>query len=531
MGELNPNKPSVNLAMLKKSLEIDRTIYYTTRLPKLEEAGFPSKYLKNKKYRDYAHESIAKGLYNRTTINDLKDLNCRTSDPSCLSISSTKYFQSLFDASGNSNIRIENSQSIIVKDPNYFINLSKTLRDLRLEPYEIANYLGWKLVSDIFVFVKNIQYEFRGDCVLYLMQAQSSNHRAEHGVLNGAVGSMYVRKYFKPEWKTQVKEIVSYVKGAAKIFFQQSSIFSEASKKRAIEKLDAMQEYVAYPEEMLSKSAIDGYYRDLKMSNDQKENFANVAKFYVKKSFGRLGKIWNNDFWDLEVHQIVDTFNAFYSTMLNEFVITAGFLQDFNYAFNHPMYLNFAITGTTIGHEIFHGYDSEGMLYNKNGAKEPGQISSETSEKLRQYEKCVSNQYSGLEVKQLSNEYHINGNNTLRENLADIGGIRLAYYAYEIWTRNKSQEKTLPNLNFTTKQLFWIRSAQLHCSIIGDKRLKVLLEKDTYSPGGLRANGMLMFSNEFAKDFKCPTNSPMNPNEKCNNDHMWSTKINHKRIR
>ena len=59
------------------------------------------------------------------------------------------------------------------------------------------------------------------------------------------------------------------------------------------------------------------------------------------------------------------------------------------------------------------------------------------------------------------------------------------------------------------------------CSKFSDKRLKLLLEKDGYSPGGLRTNGMLMFSNEFAKDFKCPKNSPMNPIEKCNNDYMW----------
>ena len=105
---------------------------------------------------------------------------------------------------------------MIVKDPKYFSSLRKTIGDLNLKAFEMANYMGWKLVSDVFVFVKNVEHEFEGDCVKFLMEARSRNHRAEHGVLNGAVGSMYVRKYFKPEWKLEVQKMVSYIKSTAK---------------------------------------------------------------------------------------------------------------------------------------------------------------------------------------------------------------------------------------------------------------------------------------------------------------------------
>ena len=534
MEGLNPNEPNVNYEMLQRSLEIDRAIYHTTRLPKLANYGYHSKHLKDKIYRDYAFRSVAKGLkYKRTTMSDLEDLTCGTSDPNCPPISSIEYFQSLFDASGNSNIKINATQTVVIKDPMYFQNLSKTLETLKLEPYEIANYLGWKLVSDIFIFIKNIQHEFRGDCVNILMEARSTNHRAEHGVMNGAVGSMYIRKYFEPRWKLQVQKMVSYLKKAVKILFQESDMFSGVSTKRAIEKLDAMKDFVAYPEELLSKTAIDEYYQDLIISKDNhKANFQYIANFFIKKSFGRLGKIWNNNFWDLEVHQLVNTVNAYYEVLLNEFVITAGFLQDFNYSFDHPMYLNFAITGTTIGHEILHGFDTIGMMYGKNGEllNETGLWSTETHRKWNQYSNCISKLYGDLKVEQLSNRYRVNGERTLRENLADVGGIKLAYHAYKLWTRHFGEERVLPNLNFTSKQLFWIRSAQLHCSKIGNQRLKDMLMKDDHVPGGLRTDGMLMFSAEFAKDFKCPKNTPMNPIKNCSIENIWTENevLNHR---
>ena len=126
-----------------------------------------------------------------------------------------------------------------------------------------------------------------------------------------------------------------------------------------------------------------------------------------------------------------------------------------------------------------------------------------------------------LKVNQLSNELYVNGKQTLGENLADVGGIQLAYHAYEFWTTDFGEEDILPSLNFTQKQLFWIRSAQLHCSKFGDNALKYWLGYAAYPPGGLRTNGMLMFSNQFAKDFNCPKNSPMNPRKKCGVDNIW----------
>jgi predicted metalloendopeptidase len=340
---------------------------------------------------------------------------------------------------------------------------------------------------------------------------------------------MYLREYFNPTWKKQVEEMVSYVKKVAKLFLQKS--FNSNSK--IIKKLDAMKDFIAYPEEMLSKSAIDEYYRDLSISKDSlSENIKSIARFFINKSFARLGKRWNSDAWDLESHQVVNTVNAYYEILLNELVVAAGFLQEFNYAYDHPMYLNFAITGHTIGHEILHGFDNYGMLFDENGKHLDQPLLNETSGsnivnqyKWNQYSECLVQEYNKLNVTQLTcgHKHHINGEQTLRENFADVGGVKLAYYAFKLWTNTFGEDNLLPGLNFTSNQLFWIRSAQLHCSKFGDDALEDFLANDHYTPGGFRANGFLSFSEEFAKDFSCSKGTQMNPTRNCTVENLWPT--------
>ena len=264
MRILNPSQGLVNEGMLKRSLKIDYSIYKASRLPIIAKYGRSSKFFKDKKYRDYAFKNVAEALqYNTTTLSSLSKLTCGTTDKACTAPTWSEYIQSLFNASGNSHMKIQEEQKVIVKDPLYLMRLDETLEGLNIQPFEMANYLGWKVVTDFFIFLRNVRYEFQGDCTNYLMQGRSSNIRSEHGLLNGAVGSMYVREYFNPKWKKQVEEMVSYTKKVAKQFLQTS--FHPNSK--AIKKLEAMKEFIAYPEEMLSRSAIDEYYRDLSISN------------------------------------------------------------------------------------------------------------------------------------------------------------------------------------------------------------------------------------------------------------------------
>ena len=525
MDIINPDQPAINTMLLNRSLQIDLALYKITKFPELARYGYSSKHLKTKKLRDYGDKDLAEVLrYRKTAISDLPKLTCGTFDTNCTAPTWVEYFQYLVDASGNPHIKIKDTQKVIVKDVLYLEKLQHTLENLNIRRFEMANYLGWKIVSDIILVSRNLKYEFQENCVNFLMKGRSSNRRSELGLLNGAVGSMYVREYFNPKWKSQVQEMVTYVRKVAKLFIEKTTMMSSQSKRKALEKLAKMKEFIAYPEEMLSQSIIDEYYKDLTISNDNHaENIKAIAKFLIKKSFGRIGTKRKSDSWDLEFHQLVNTVNAHYERELNEFVIPAGYLQEFNYAYSHPMYLNFAITGYTVGHEILHAFDNIGRFFDLNGESLDGEgiWSDDTSVRWNEYSECIIHTYSNLVINLQSKQHHINGKNTLGENIADIGGIRLAYYAYVLWAKKYGKECIPPGLPFSARQLFWIRSAQLHCAKLGVNVLTELLEKDHYTPGGYRTNGYIMFSDEFAKDFNCPKNTPMNPTKNCTIKSFW----------
>ena len=510
LGILNPDEPTLNRLMLKRCHDIDFSLHQSTTFAKQLDLKYKDT-LKCKDYRDYARSDYAKSLgYIESTPSILDPLTCGTTDQNCPSIAWVDYLQLLSNASGNPQIRISNNQKIIVKDAYYLGNISRTLDNLNIKPFEMANYMGWKLVSNMFVFLKSLKIEFKQDCVNYLMKGQSDCKRSELGVLNGAVGSMYVREYFQPKWKTQVQEMVSYIKEAFRLIVPNSELISDMSGLDRIAKLNSLKEFIAYPDEMLNKSAIDGYYNDLSISNtDHPQNMKEISKFWSRKIFAKIGTKQMSDAWDLDFHQRVNTVNAYYDQLANEFVIPAAFLQEFNYAYDHPMYLNFAITGYTIGHEIMHMFDSIGT-YND------ALFSSESKQNWDRFTSCVRDIYSNIKIKSTSsNPLHINGSRTLNENIADIGGISLAYYAYQLWINKYGEERKLPGISYSPRQLFWIRSAQLHCAKIGENILRLLIKSSPHVPGGFRTNGRIMFSGEFAKDFNCPKRNTLDSNPSC----------------
>ena len=108
-------------------------------------------------------------------------------------------------------------------------------------------------------------------------------------------------------------------------------------------------------------------YLDLKISDDHLSNLKNIGKFLTQKTLGKIDTEWKSNEWTNSLVQVVKVFNAFYAPWTNEFVIPAGFLHQFNFNSDQPMYLNYATTGSTIGHEMIHGFDSTGRNYDKNG--------------------------------------------------------------------------------------------------------------------------------------------------------------------
>lgn len=202
--------------------------------------------------------------------------------------------------------------------------------------------------------------------------------------------------------------------------------------------------------------------------------------------------------------------NAYYYHQENTFILNAGLLQEVFFRSDRPNYLNYGSIGEIIGHEITHGFDSFGKQFDKTG-KLQNWWNPLTAKMFEEKAACIVKQYADFRVERV--DMAVNGINTQDENIADNGGVAFAYQAYK--QTRPLVERHLPGLNFTTEQLFWISYGMENCEKMTDEMLKLTLHMDTHSPGIFRLNGVVANSADFARDFHCPVNSPMNPQVKC----------------
>jgi predicted metalloendopeptidase len=163
-----------------------------------------------------------------------------------------------------------------------------------------------------------------------------------------------------------------------------------------------------------------------------------------------------------------------------------------------------------MGHELVHGFDNSGRGYDKNGIMHQW-WNNETIIGFEKASECIVDQYSKYSIE----GDHLNGKQTLGENIADNGGLRAAYNAYNEWTKINGEEKPLPLLGLNHRQLVFVSFAQTWCSKSTPDAMHNSILTDMHSPPRLRVIGTISNSNEFAKAFNCPINSNMNPLKKC----------------
>ncbi|KAH9491459.1 hypothetical protein Btru_049926 [Bulinus truncatus] len=169
----------------------------------------------------------------------------------------------------------------------------------------------------------------------------------------------------------------------------------------------------------------------------------------------------------------------------------------------------YGVLAAIVGDEIIHGFDTQGRFYDKYGNLVDN-WTPRVAEEFQSLAECFVNQYNSYEV---APGYAINGWLTLDENIADNGGIKLAFRAYK--SSISSSEFTLPGVNLTNDQLFFLGFSSVMCANVYEEYAKVLSFTSTYSENMFRVIGTLSNSREFAEAFNCPVNSTMNPERKC----------------
>ncbi|XP_031159669.1 endothelin-converting enzyme 2b isoform X1 [Sander lucioperca] len=325
--------------------------------------------------------------------------------------------------------------------------------------------------------------------------------------LGFALGALFVKATFDKHSKEKAEEMINGIRSAFKDALDRLSWMDSHTRKAAKEKADAIYDMIGFPEFILEPKELDDVYDGYEVSDDSFfQNMLNFYNFSARVMADQLRKTPNKDQWSMTP----PTVNAYYMPTKNGIVFPAGILQAPFYAHDHPKALNFGGIGVVMGHELTHAFDDQGREYDKEGNLRPWWQNSSV-EAFRQRTECMTDQYSRYTV----NGEHVNGKQTLGENIADNGGLKAAYNAYQSWIQKNGAEKKLPAVNLTNDQLFFVGFAQVWCSVRTPESAHEGLMTDPHSPPRYRVIGTLANSPDFSRHFNCPEGTPMNTGQRC----------------
>uniref|UniRef100_A0A4W6F028 endothelin-converting enzyme 1 n=1 Tax=Lates calcarifer TaxID=8187 RepID=A0A4W6F028_LATCA len=325
--------------------------------------------------------------------------------------------------------------------------------------------------------------------------------------LGFALGALFVKATFDKHSKEIAEEMINEIRSAFKEALDRLSWMDDQTRQAAKDKADAIYDMIGFPEFILDPKELDDVYDGYEVSDDSFfQNMLNFYNFSARVMADQLRKTPNKDQWSMTP----PTVNAYYMPTKNGIVFPAGILQAPFYAHDHPKALNFGGIGVVMGHELTHAFDDQGREYDKEGNLRPWWQNSSV-EAFRQRTECMMDQYSRYTV----NGEHVNGKQTLGENIADNGGLKAAYHAYRSWVQRNGEEKRLPAVNLTNDQLFFVGFAQVWCSVRTPESAHEGLVTDPHSPPRYRVIGTLANSPDFSRHFNCPAGTPMNTGRPC----------------
>jgi len=425
------------------------------------------------------------------------------------SISWKSYLDEVFSSSG---VTISDSEAIVVHELEYIQNLIPILKDT--EDDTVANYIVWRLVSglvpDTNAAMRNITFKFQqaltGATVPSTRDVTCAN--AANGVFGMAIGVKYIEAVFDKDAKAEVDEMVENLRVSFKQMVTVAEWMENVTKTEAIAKADAIRSFMAYPEWLDNKTAVEEFYGGLELGDSYFRSQLSLALYRMDKGLRGLREPTNRDEWIMYPGVV----NAAYSPELNSITFPAGILQPPFFGKLRPKSQNYGGIGVVIGHEITHGFDNQGAQFDKDGNAQ-NWWDNVTKVEYDKRAQCMSDQYSGFFAQAAG--LNVNGDLTLGENIADNGGLRESYRAYQKYVEDNGQEGRLPGLeHLSTNQLFFLGYANIWCESITPEGLVNQILTDPHSPAEFRVKGPVRNNAEFAEAFSCPEDADgMNPPE------------------
>ncbi|WP_335959685.1 M13 family metallopeptidase [Acinetobacter bereziniae] len=380
-------------------------------------------------------------------------------------------------------------KTIQVIQPSYFKGLSPIVDNTSLDAWKA--YFKFHLVSDFSpllskAFVDN-SFDFYSNQLREIKEQKPRWKRGVQlveGTLGESLGQIYVKKYFSAEKKQRMELLVQNLMKAYSQSIEQLDWMSPATKVQAQKKLASFAVKIGYPNKWRDYSALD-------IKNDDLiGNVIRSREFEHQYALNKLGKPVDRDEWGMTPQ----TINAYYNASLNEIVFPAAILQPPFFDMNADDAVNYGAIGAIIGHEISHGFDDQGSQFDELGNMK-NWWTAEDHRKFKEKTNALVAQYNAYEP---IKGYHVNGELTLGENIADNSGLAIAYKAYQL-SLNGQPAPVLDNL--TGEQRFYIGWAQAWRSKITDAMQVEFLKRDPHSPDKVRGNATLLNQAPFYDAF------------------------------
>ena len=394
-------------------------------------------------------------------------------------------------------------------NPQYVRDISTALDTIPLASWKA--YMKWRAVDAIGPLLtgrfEQEQFHFNGEILSGQKEMRPRWMRCSDAVagqpgadaLGELVGKIFIEQRFGPDARSRMDELITALQRSLRQTLSDVDWMSADTRTRALAKLDAMRRKIGGPDKWRDFSSV------VIRRDDYAGNSMRIATADTQRQLRWIGQPVDRALWLMTPQ----TVNAYYAPQLNEITFPAGILQAPVFDATKDDAVNFGAAGAMIGHEITHGFDDSGHRFDANGNLMNWWMPRD-EEAFRERAACVASQYTGYSslpgVK-------LNGDLTLGENVADNGGVRIAYYALmELLARKGSPA---PIDGFMPEQRFFIAYAQVWCENATDQDFRRRAQEDVHASGRWRANGVLQNMPEFRKAFGCKEGAPMAPANVC----------------
>jgi putative endopeptidase len=381
------------------------------------------------------------------------------------------------------------TDSVNLSQPAYYLKLNELLKNIPIGIWKA--YYRFHVMDDAAPALStpfvNARFEYAGKALYGQQQIKPRWERMYATVDNNmgeALGRLYVQKYFSEDAKKRMLELVNNLQISFAKRIDGLDWMTDSTKQKAKDKLQAFLKKIGYPNKWRDYSAV------VIGRNTYFDNIVSCSKNEYSYQLGKLGKPVDRTEWSMTP----PTIDAYYNPTFNEIVFPAGILQFPFFDSDADDAINYGGIGMIIGHEMTHGFDDQGAQYDQSGNLKNWWAKKDSIQFVAK-SKMVINQYNHFTV---LDSIHVNGALTTGENMADIGGVAIAYDAFKMTKEGQDNSKID---GFTPDQRFFISLAQVYRSKMNDNFIRTMINTDPHSPFMYRVNGPLMNSSAFYAAF------------------------------